>query len=80
MKYRVHKNTQTRIVFIQEMHFRKGKVPKFKNRHFPTAYHCPLPFSKAKGVSIPIGHTVPLKLLSHQMDENGRYCIFWLRA
>lgn len=49
------------IVFLQEPHFKRGKIPKLGNRRFPIVYHHASPDLKSKGVLILLSSQLPWK-------------------
>lgn len=63
-------------ILLQETHFKIGRIPSFRSKHFTTAYHSPSPDNRSRGVCILIRHTLPWSLLGQQHDtEDHRICI-----
>ena len=63
----------TDVAYVQETHFKAGRLPLLQNRFFPCVYHAPNQQAKSKGVSILISNRVPWCLVDKRVDPNGRF-------
>lgn len=69
---------KSQIIFLQETHFRRDKIPSLKNHRFPIfpiVYHSAWQTSKSCGVSIILSKQLPWKESSVFTDEEGRFLI-----
>lgn len=67
------KHLDADVAFVQETHFRVGRLSFLQNIFFPRAYHASNQEAKSKGVSILISNRVPWSLVDKCLDRNGRY-------
>lgn len=67
------KRSHSEVAYIQEIHFKEGKVPTLKSSLFPFVYHAFNRISKSKGVSILISRRVPWNLKDIRTDKEGRF-------
>lgn len=61
------------IIYMQEMHFMPGSVPKLPLSQYNQWLHTLSPIAKARGVSIAFGKTCPLISTAVQTDPEGRF-------
>lgn len=61
------------VAFIQETHFKEGKLPILKFKFFPVVYHSTNESTKTCGVSIMISSRVPWTCLDVKSDSGGWY-------
>lgn len=66
-----HKKTD--VDFIQETHFRDGRLPILKNTFFLVVYHSTSKSTKSRGVSILTSRKVPWTCVDVKADPGGRY-------
>lgn len=63
---------RAKIIFLQETHFCKSRIPKLSDRHYPTVFHSPSADSKSKGVSILLSGALQWETKEVLSDEEGR--------
>lgn len=66
---------KSQIIFLQETHFRKDKIPRLGNRRFPIVYHSASQTSKTSGVAIVHAKQILWKESKIITDDAGRLLI-----
>lgn len=66
---------KSHIIFLQETHFRKDKIPRLGNHRFPIVYHGASQTSKSSGVTILFSKQIPWKELKVIKNEESRLLI-----
>lgn len=64
---------RAQVIWIQEIHFKMGHIPKFTNKHFPVAFHATSAEVKMKGVTILLSKNTDFHLHETKVDPEGRY-------
>ena len=77
--YHFHK-AKTKILLLQETHFRSAAIPTFNNPYYHQWYLSTNPQSKSKGVSIAFHKSFHPQVLDSLLDPSGRYLFLKLKS
>lgn len=67
---------KSKIVFLQETHFKKDKTQKLLNYYFTKAIYAFNPLAKTKGVAILLSKNSNFSVTDQLADTDGRYLFF----
>lgn len=63
---------RSQICFLQEIHFRKDALSKFRDHRYQFCYNNVYPISKTRGVSILFYASLPWEYIDEWSDVEGR--------